>query len=131
MVVGVVAFHGDLALVAVAPSPMDIGAVTMWHTGTLEALARCGPACGERPVGVAAEGDAGPFAAQLLQNFRQCLALGIIAPRRDMQRADLTSIRQQEQHGAEHAAERLHRKAPMRPGKGASCRLRAHLVATP
>ena len=90
------------------------------------------PANGQRAPAIAAELYAGPFSPKFPQDRGKNMAIRVISPWRDMERTDLSPIRQHEKDGPEHCAQRLYAQAAMGPGQCPSRRWRnAHPQAIP
>lgn len=129
---GVLALQHDPTVITITPVPMGVRAVTVRHVGSVDRLACRIPANGQRAPAIAAEWYARPFSPKFPQDRGENMAIRIISPWRDMERTDLSPIRQHEKDGPEHCAQRLYAQAAMGPGQCPSRRWRnAHPQAIP
>ena len=100
-------------------APGVVGAEAMGERVDSGRSLRTGPATCRGAIGVGAEGDAWPLAPQALEDARQVVATGIVGPGRDLERGDLAAIGQDEQSGAELAAQILDADDAMLPDQRA------------
>jgi len=114
----VVAGQGKRGRAGLCEHPFGIRGMAVRDPCPVEGFTTRGPAFRQAAWPVRAEGNAGPFAAQLLQDRRLGGAVGIVEPGRDMQGRDLPPIRQQKCHRPQHPAQGLDRRHAMRPGNG-------------